>query len=138
MKNIREDKGYTYGIYSVVVAHKSASHFCIISDVGQSVCKAAINEIHHELKILQETPVSEEELQLVKNYFVGDLLRHLDNPFALSEALKNNLLFDTDNTYYQQLIQKIQKVTAKDIQDLAKTYFNPEDLYLVVCGENKE
>ncbi len=136
MKNIREDKGYTYGIYSMVVAHKSASHFCIISDVGNSVCSEAIKEIYSEIQLLQEQPVSAEELLLVKNYFVGDLLRHLDNPFALSESLKNNLLFDNDNTYYQKLIQKIQKVTAEDIQNLAQTYFNTNDLCLVICGEN--
>ncbi len=135
MKNIREDKGYTYGIYSIVMAHQTTSHFCIISDVGKDVCADAIKEILHEIKVLRENLVPDAELELVKNYFVGDLLRHLDNPFALSESLKNNLVFNIDNSYYQKLLKKVQQVSAEDILDLAQTYFNPDDLYMVVCGE---
>lgn len=134
MQNIREDKGYTYGINSIIISHLKGGHFVIVTEVGSDVCKAAIDEIHKEIKRLREELVSDEELNLVKNYISGEMLRNLDSPFALSESLKGNLPFGLDNSYYQNFIKDLKRVDAEKIKTLANTYFQEEDLKLVVCG----
>jgi predicted Zn-dependent peptidase len=78
MKNIREDKGYTYGINSVLVSLKNAGYFVILSEVGADVAKKAIVDIQSEIKKLRKESISKEELDLVRNYLLGDLLRSFD------------------------------------------------------------
>jgi len=99
MQNIREEKGYTYGINSVLLSHLESGHFAIITEVGTDVCEAAISEIYKEIDRLREEIVPEDELNLVKNFFAGEMLRSFDSPFALSESVRSNLLFGFDNSY---------------------------------------
>jgi predicted Zn-dependent peptidase len=134
MQNIREDKGYTYGINSIIISHLKGGHFVIVTEVGSDVCKEAIAEIYKEIGKLREELVSDEELNLVKNYISGEMLRNLDSPFALSESLKGNLPFGLDNSYYQEFIKELKTVDAEKIKALANTYFQEKDLKLVVCG----
>ncbi len=137
MQNIREDKGYTYGINSLLLSHLKSGHFAIVTEVGTDVCEAAISEIYKEIKRLREERVPEEELSLVKNFFSGEMLRNFDSPFALSESLRGNLPFGFDNSYYETFLQKIKETSSQKIMELANTYFKEEDLYEVVVGENK-
>jgi len=134
MQNIREDKGYTYGINSIIISHLKDGHLTIVTEVGAEVCKDAVQEIFIEIQRLREELVSEEELSLVKNYISGEMLRSLDSPFALSDGLKGNLPFGLDNTYFAQFIQDLKAITAKKVLDLANVYLNPEDLHLIVSG----
>jgi predicted Zn-dependent peptidase len=134
MQNIREDKGYTYGINSLMVSHLKEGYFAIVTEVGSEVCKDAIREIFFEIKRLREEIVPEEELTLVKNYISGEMLRNLDSPFALSDSLKTNLPFGLTNTYYIQFIKDLKEITTEKIKELANTYLKEEDLYLVVSG----
>ena len=137
MQNIREDKGYTYGINSLLLSHLKSGHFAIVTEVGRDVCEAAISEIYKEIKHLREELVPEEELNLVKNFFSGEMLRSFDSPFALSESLRGNLPFGFNNSYYEKFLQEIKGTSSQKIMDLANTYFKEEDLYEVVVGENK-
>jgi len=137
MQNIREDKGYTYGINSLLLSHLKSGHFAIVTEVGRDVCEAAISEIYKEIKHLREELVPEEELNLVKNFFSGEMLRSFDSPFALSESLRGNLPFGFNNSYYEKFLQEIKGTSSQKIMDLANTYFKEEDLYEVVIGENK-
>ncbi|WP_421918389.1 M16 family metallopeptidase [Marinifilum sp.] len=134
MQNIREDKGYTYGINSIIISHLKGGHFVIVTEVGTDVCKDTIAEIYKEIKRLREVLISEEELDLVKNYILGEMLRNLDSPFALSESLKGNLPFGLDNSYYQKFIKELKNVDADKIKHIANIYFQEDDLKLVVCG----
>ncbi|NOU59374.1 M16 family metallopeptidase [Marinifilum caeruleilacunae] len=134
MQNIREDKGYTYGINSIIISHLKGGHFVIVTEVGSDVCKDAISEIYKEIKKLRDELISDEELNLVKNYISGEMLRNLDSPFALSESLKGNLAFGLDNSYYQSFIKELKTIDAEKIKALANTYFQEQDLKLVVCG----
>ncbi|RZT93248.1 putative Zn-dependent peptidase [Ancylomarina subtilis] len=137
MQNIREEKGYTYGINSVLLSHLESGHFAIITEVGTDVCEAAISEIYKEIDRLREEIVPEDELNLVKNFFAGEMLRSFDSPFALSESLRSNLLFGFDNSYYEKFLQEIKATTSQKLRELANTYFKKEDLYEIVVGENK-
>jgi len=137
MQNIREDKGYTYGINSLLLSHLTSGHFAIITEVGTDVCQAAVTEIYKEIEKLREELIPDEELNLVKNFFSGEMLRSFDSPFALSESLKGNLPFGFDNSYYENFLQNIRETSSQKIKELANTYFKKEDLYEVIVGENK-
>ncbi|WP_372644201.1 M16 family metallopeptidase [Ancylomarina sp.] len=137
MQNIREDKGYTYGINSILLSHLKSGHFAIVTEVGKDVCQAAISEIYKEIKRLRDKLVPEEELDLVKNFFSGEMLRSFDSPFALSESLRGNLPFGFDNSYYEKFLQEIKGTSSQKIMELANTYFKEDDLYEVIVGEKE-
>ena len=134
MKNIREDKGYTYGIYANTTHHNQRSVFSIFSEVGSNVAKEALKEIQKELKILRTKEVGNQELQLVKNYISGSLLRSLNGPFSLGEMmrmLKENSLPDD---YFTQHINDIQNTTANDILNVCNQYLHEEKMLSIMVG----
>ena len=84
MKNIREDKGYTYGIGSGILSLKEAGYFFISTEVGSDVTKAALTEIYKEIETIRTIEITEQELELVKNYLLGQLLSSCDGPFNMA------------------------------------------------------
>lgn len=134
MSNIREDKGYTYGISSYNVSLPTASFWAIATDVNQDHTEATIRETFSEIERLQQELVPEEELQLVKNYLHGDLLRELDGVFSQSDALKHKLNYGLDNQFYITMINRINQSSPEELRDLAKKYLNPDEMYIVVAG----
>ena len=136
MSNIREEKGYTYGIGSYNVTMLQAAHWMIATDVNANATDATIEECIKEIRRLQEEPVSEEELNLVKSYFNGELLRDLDGVFSQSDALKHKLNYGQDNTFYLRVIDKIHSCTPEDIMHLAQKYLNVDEMYIVTAGKN--
>jgi predicted Zn-dependent peptidase len=135
MTTIREEKGYTYGIGSGIVSMQYAGSFFIASEIGAEVSNNAIADIYNEIKILQENKVPEIELDLVRNYMLGSLLRSLDGPFALSENLKGLIEYGLDGNYYTRYIDTIKYITADEIMELAQHYFKIETLYEVKVGK---
>lgn len=135
MSNIREEKGYTYGINSFNVSMPLSSYWCIAADVNREYTSATIDETIKEIRRLQTQPVPEEELALVKNFLHGDLLRELDGVFAQSDALKHKLNYGLDNRIYIDMINKIKQCTAEELMYLAQKYWNIADLYIVTAGD---
>jgi len=135
MQNIREDKGYTYGIHSNIQHFKHASIFSIASEVGSDVSMKALEEIQKEMKKLREEEVKEEELSLVKNFMSGSLLKSLNGPFALGEMIKTVDEFDLDNQYFQQFLKAIQNTTAEEVQKTAQKYLQEDSLIIVRVGK---
>ncbi len=135
MANIREDKGYTYGIGSGLLSMKEAGAFFISTEVGVEVCKEAIHEIYLEIKRLREDLIPEEELQLVKNYMMGVFLKNVDGPFALSDRLKSLLEYDFGYEFFDQYIETIKTINAFQIKELANKYLKEEDLLELVVGK---
>lgn len=134
MHNIREDKGYTYGIGSMLASMQHSGLFVISSEVGSKVLKAATREIYKEIKKLREEPVGEEELSLVKNYLMGALMRSMDGPFAVAERLRSALEFGQNMDYYKDYSATIQNITATRIQDLANKYFQEDSFFETIAG----
>jgi predicted Zn-dependent peptidase len=89
MNNIREDKGYTYGIHSYFQNYMHGSSWMISTEAGKDVCEETVKEIYHEMKVLREVPIPAEELLLVKNYLIGTILGDLDGPFHIIGRWKN-------------------------------------------------
>lgn len=135
MKNIREDKGYTYGIGSAVISQKETGYLTIVSEVNADVSKQTIDEIKKEIKILQTELVGNEELAKVKSYMLGRLLRAVDGPFALSETFLNVYLYGMDWKYYQKYIKTIREITAEEIMELSNRYLQEDSLIKVIAGK---
>jgi predicted Zn-dependent peptidase len=122
MANIREEKGYTYGINASMQFSRNAGHLLIGTDVKKEVREETISEIHKEIKILREEKVGKEELTMVKNYMKGVFVNSLHTPFAIAEKYRNIYLFDLPTDYYQNYLEAINNVTAKQVQEMANKY----------------
>lgn len=133
MKNIREEKGYTYGIGSGIVSLQKGGFFYISTEVGSAVTKDALIEIYKEVELLKTEKISSEELALVKNYLVGKLLKSCDGPFNMAELFENVHFYGLDYDFYNQYIQKIKSITADELMALANNYLI--DLKETVVGQ---
>ncbi len=134
MKNIREEKGYTYGIQSSVSSFDLTGYKVISTEVGSQYLRKAIDEIYKEIKILQEEPVSKEEMSIVRNYMSGEMVRMFDGPFALAESFRSAWEFGLDNSYYHSLYEKISTIEPDEIIEIAKKYYNIDELYEITAG----
>lgn len=134
MSNIREDKGYTYGIGSNIVSMQHGSYFYIATEVGAEVCGKAVEEIYKEIDRLQQEPIPAAELDLVRNYMLGSFLGDLENAFSYADKFKGVYFNGLDYDYYDQLIETIKTVSPHKLQDLAQTHLKQIDLYEVVVG----
>ncbi|MEZ5012872.1 MAG: pitrilysin family protein [Chitinophagales bacterium] len=135
MSNIREEKGYTYGIYSTVSHHTHASYFSIETEVGNEVCDAAIAEIYHEMRRMREEKMPEAELAKVKSYMMGSMLRATDGPFNRINVIRNMIQSGLTPAYYDDIVSAILNATPEHMQLLAQKYLNEKDMYEVVCGK---
>ena len=132
MGNIREDKGYTYSIFSYLQSHLYESAWMISTEAGKEVCEATIKEVYKEMKLLGEELVAEEELLLVRNYMMGTILGDLDGPFHIMNRWKNIILNNQDEKYFYDYIETIKTISAEELRELARKYLNPEDFYELV------
>ncbi|MBA4321251.1 MAG: hypothetical protein C0408_00390 [Odoribacter sp.] len=134
MKNIREEKGYTYGINSSVMSFVQTGYKVILTEVGKKHTKKAIEEIYKEIRLLQTKPVEPGELNIARSYLAGEMLRMFDGPFALAESFRAVWEFGLDNNYYYNFAEKIKTIEPDEIIDLANTYYKIDDLYEIVAG----
>ncbi len=137
MANIREDKGYTYGIGSGLVSMFDGGYFVISTEVGVDVTNAALKEVYYEIEKLQTELVEEDELELVRNYLIGVFLRSTDGPFAIGDRLKGILGYGLGYEYYERYVQTIRTITPEQLRDLANKYLKKEDLIELVAGGRK-
>ncbi len=132
MNNIREEKGYTYGIYSYLQNHIQRSAWMISTEAGKDVSEATIEEVYKEMAILREELVDDEELLLVRNYLMGSTLGDLDGPFHIISRWKNIVLNGLSEEYFYQSIRTIKTIQPEELQRLASKYLQPEDFYELV------
>ncbi|MCX2575025.1 M16 family metallopeptidase [Pedobacter sandarakinus] len=135
MNNIREDKGYTYGIGSGISSLEDAGYLFISTEVGAEVCSAALTEIYKEVELLKNELVGEEELALVKNYMLGAMLGSLENVFSHADKFKNIHFFGLGYDYYDRYIEKVKNISAEEILALANKYLTTENFIEVVVGK---
>ena len=135
MANIREDKGYTYGIGSAVVSMKDAGYFFIATEVGAEVCGNALSEIEKEITILKTDLVPAQELDLVRNYMLGSMLGSLENAFSHADKFKNIFFSGLDYEYYEKYIETVKTIDSQQIRSLANLYLNTDDFIKVIVGK---
>ena len=134
MANIREDKGYTYGIGSALATFNDTGVFLIATEVGAEVCKDALNEIYKEIELLRTEKVSNDELDLVKNYMLGSFLRNSDGPFAMADRFKTIHFSGMDYSYYENYIKKVNSITPDEVLDLCRKYLDTNSMTEIVAG----
>ncbi len=132
MSNIREEKGYTYGISSYLENHIKDSAWVISTEAGKDVCEATVDEIYKEMKLLREEPIDAEELLLVKNYMMGINLGYVDGPFHVISRWKSLILNDLDEHYFYDTLNTIKTVSAEELQVLSNKYLLPEEFFELV------
>lgn len=134
MKNIREDKGYTYNIDCSVDTMIHDGYFQVGTEVAHENVEQTITEIYNEIDRLKQEPVGADELNMVKNYLIGNLLHLIDGPFNISKMFKTIFLTSNDASYLNSTVEGILGITPDQIQSHANTYFDQESLFEVVVG----
>lgn len=134
MRNIREDKGYSYGIHSTIVALQKAGYLVITTEVSHDVTQKAMQEIYKEIAILQHELVEEEELQKVKNYLLGSFLRTINDPFSMMQKFQSAYLHGMDKSYYNAFYGQVRNITPLEIRSLAQKYLSLDTFTEVVVG----
>ena len=134
MMNIREEKGYTYNIYSAQDAMLYDACFYIAAEVGNESVDAAIEEIYKEMKHLKQELIPKQELEMVKNYLLGNMLHMIDGPFHVSDVIKTLVLENMPFDSFNQLVHTINHITAAELRALAQKYLNADDMWEVTVG----
>ena len=132
MSNIREDKGYTYGISSYLQNNIQQSGWLISTEAGKDVCEATIQEIYKEMELLKEELITDEELLLVKNYMMGTNLGDIDGPFQIIARWKNLIINSLDESYFYDSMNTIKNITAEELKELSNKYLQPDDFFELV------
>lgn len=135
MKNIREEKGYTYGISSYLIPLRYSNTWMISSEVKADAVNLVVDEIYGEMEKLCKEEISEKELNLVRGCYFGEILRDMDGVFDLAEKMKFHLLFGLDEQYYTGFIQCLETITPEKIQGLARNYFQKETIFEARVGK---
>lgn len=134
MKNIREEKGLTYGISSNLALFGQAGYFVIGTDVKREFTQQTIDEIHKEIKILQTKLISGSELEVVKNYMVGSFAGSLNTPFDITDRYKVIFSENLSLDFYQNYISNIQQVSNLMLLEAANKYLDVDSLFEIVVG----
>ena len=134
MANIREDKGYTYNIFSTIDTMLFGGCFYIGTEVGNDLVEVTLDEIYREMRHLQEKPIDVEELAMVKNYLLGNMLTMLDGPFNTMDVIKTIELEGLPDQSFNKLVEDIKTVSPEKIQSLAKKYLDRDKMWEVIVG----
>jgi predicted Zn-dependent peptidase/outer membrane lipoprotein-sorting protein len=133
-QNLREDKAYTYGAYSSLESDERVGSFTASAQVRTSVTDSALTEILNEMERIRTEPVSDEELQLVKNSITGNFGRALEDPQTVARFALNIERYDLPKDYYETYLQRIAEVTKDDVLNAAKKYLKPENAVILAVG----
>jgi len=134
MRNIREEKGYTYGIGSALVNLKHGGFFTIASEVGAEATQAALHEIRREMDILRTDLAPEEEVERVKNYMLGAMLGSLESIFSHADKFKAVHFQGLDLSFYGRNNDIVRSMTPERVRQIAETYFDHAEMLEVVVG----
>lgn len=135
--NLREDKGYTYSPFSTVKTNKGASIWYEQADVTSEFTGASLQEISKEIKGLQNTPPSQEELDGVQKYMAGIFVLQNSTPAGIINQLNFIDINELDESYLTDRVKNIYAVTPEKVSQLAKDHFKYEDMTLTLVGDKK-
>ena len=134
MNNIREDKGWTYGISSYIESMAVASCLIVSTEVKGDIAEKAMVEIFNEMDKLRNELIPQDELEKVRTYMLGKFLKNLDGPFELSDRFWGIHQFKLDYHYYQKYIDTIKTISAEELQLLAQKYLVKENMVRLIAG----
>jgi len=134
MKNIREDKGFTYGIHSNLYSLLHDGYFLIGTDVNKENEQETIDEVIKEIKLLQSELVQQEELDTVKNYMIGVFVNAFSSPFAGIDKFKTLNSQGINKAFYGQYVSSIKAISAENLRETANQYLQTDSLSLSIAG----
>jgi len=132
MKSIREEKGFTYDIYSSIDQMLYDGCFYISTEAANEYVTPLLKELYHQMSILQQEQVDQEELQMVKNYLMGNFMNMLDGPMNLGSFVKSMVTIGQSRSEFLEFVQKILDIQPSQVLELAQKYLNKEDMIEVV------
>lgn len=134
MSNIREEKGYTYNIYSTCDSMIGDGYFYIGTEVDPKFEKPTIEEINREISKLQEEPPALQEMDMVRNYMMGNLLTALDGPFKAMDIMKTINIEGLDADFMDRMVDCILSVKPLELTEMARKHLNLDSLTSVIVG----
>ena len=135
MTNIRQDKGYTYGISAGIQFYPDSGLLLISTETDNEYVEPLIKEVYREIDRLHNDPVSEAELSMVRNYMLGEMCRNYESPFSLSDSWIFIHTSHLDDSYFARSLQALKEVTPDELRELARRYFCKETLKEVIAGK---
>lgn len=137
MSTIREEKGYTYGISSGITCLRHAAYLSIATQTAGEHTEPLIAEVYREIDRLQTDLVPLQELEMVRNYMLGDFTRSLDGTFSLIDAYISLLATDMQPDFLYRQAAVVKSITPDEIKDLAQRYLNKDQFIEIVAGTGK-
>lgn len=134
MESIREDLGYTYNVYSSLEPLVYDGYFTINTEVSNELVDPTIKEIYNQINILQQDKISDKELEMVRNYVMGNFLNMVDGPFRVGNVIKTLNVSKMKVEEYELIIDQIYNCTPEQIQDMAQKYLQRKDMIEVMVG----
>ncbi|WP_051359870.1 M16 family metallopeptidase [Adhaeribacter aquaticus] len=135
MKNIREDKGFTYGIHSALSTKEKDTLFYIATDVNYLNSKETIKEVFKEIEILKNEKLEEEELNQVKNFIVGKFLNETTNIFDQVDKYKSIVYHNLPQNFYPLLLSEVSQTKPEDLLIIANKYLSNNSLFITSVGK---
>ena len=134
MCNIREDKGWTYGIFAQRVAYLAQPYWLIGSDVKGEMVLETVSEIRKEAEILRNHPAPDDEMEKVKNYMLGQFLSSITNCYGVADRYKSVWLNGIDFARVEKNLHTIQNATSADVLETARKYLVLDDAVVAISG----
>ncbi|MBK9271395.1 MAG: insulinase family protein [Saprospiraceae bacterium] len=134
MRNIREEHGLTYDIHSTLDIQLHGGCFYISAEINADEKQKTIDLIRLELQKLRTEPVPEDELQMVKNYLNGHLLRMTDGSFQSIQLLKILMMEFKTMEAFDRLVKKIRSIEQDELMQLAGKYLHEDKMSVVTAG----
>ena len=133
--NLREQKGYTYGVRSGFSYRRMPGPFSIAGSFRTDVTGPSVVEIFKEVTAMGGKPMSQKELEGARNSQILSLPGQFETNRAIGASLSNIFVYDLGLDYYSGLAKRFAAVTAKDAQDEVSKYLKPENMIVIGVGD---
>jgi zinc protease len=133
--NLREEKGYSYGVFSAFRYDRTPGPFVIAGSVRTDVTGASVSEIFKEVQAIRAKPLPAAELAGARDSQVYSLPGQFETNSTIGASLAETWVFDLPADYWQTLPEQFRRVTAAQVQAVADKYLAPERMKVIAVGD---
>jgi predicted Zn-dependent peptidase len=135
VQNLREERGYTYGVMAAMVNLREAGYLAIATEVAAEATQDAVEQIFAEMERLKTEPVTEDELENVKRSMTGEVMRILDGPFGVVDVSIESIQTGIGRDYINGFIREVEAATPELVMSLARKYLDRDAFTTVIVGK---
>lgn len=135
MLNIREDKGYTYGIGAGAAVRPEGSVILISTEFDASYKDGVLDELRHELRRMATEPADREEFDRLRLNMAGTLASAIETPEGILSQIVQHIAADVSDKQYEDHWQALQQVTPQQVAEVSARYLDPANLHIVLAGD---